>query len=56
MSRGASGSIFSTVIDLFVLLKVFRASSESILESLEDSAPLLFAMPRCLGFHNNKPG
>ena len=56
MSRGASGSIFFTVIDLFVLLKVVRASSESILERLEDSTPLLFAMPRRLDFHNNKPG
>ena len=56
MSRGASGSAFFTVIDLFVLLKVFRASSESILESLEDSTPLPFAMPRCPDFHNNKPG
>ena len=56
MSRGAFSSTFFTVIDLFVLLKVFRASSESILESLEDSTPLPFAMPWHLDFHNNKPG
>ena len=56
MSRGASGSAFFTVIDLFVLLKVFRASSESILENLEGSTPLPFAMPRRLDFHSNKPG
>ena len=56
MSRGASGSAFFTVIDLFVLLKVFRASSESILESLEDSTPLPFAMPWRPDFHSNKPG
>ena len=56
MSRGASGSTFFTVIDLFVLLKVFRASLESILESLEDSTPLLFAMPWRPDFHSNKPG
>ena len=55
MSRGASGSAFFTVIDLFVLLKVFRASSESISESLEDSTPLLFAMPWRPDFHSNKP-
>ena len=56
MSRGASGSAFFTIIDLFVLLKVFRASSESISESLEDSTPLLFAMPWRLNFHNTKQG
>ena len=56
MSRGASGSAFSTVIDLFVLLKVFRASSESILENLEGSTPLPFAMPCRPDFHSNKPG
>ena len=56
MSRGASSSAFFTIIDLFVLLKVFRASSESISESLEDSTPLPFAMPRGPDFHNNKPG
>ena len=56
MSRGASGSAFFTVIDLFVLLKVFRASSESISESLEDSTPLPFTMPRRQDFHSNKPG
>ena len=56
MSRGASSSAFFTVIDLFILLKVFRASSESISESLEDSTPLPFAMPQRPDFHNNKPG
>ena len=56
MSRGASSSVFFTIIDLFVLLKVFRASSESISESLEDSTPLPFAMPQRPDFHNNKPG
>ena len=56
MSRGASGSAFFTVIDLFVLLKVFRASSESILENLEGSTPLPFAMPWRPDFHSNKPG
>ena len=56
MSRGASGSTFFTVNDLFVLLKVFRASSESISENLEGSTPLPFAMPWRLDFHSNKPG
>ena len=56
MSRGASSSTFFTIIDLFVLLKVFRASSESISESLEDSTPFPFAMPRHPDFHSNKPG
>ena len=56
MSRGASGSAFFTLIDLFVLLKVFRASSESISENLEGSTPLLFAMPWHPDFHSNKPG
>ena len=56
MSKGASGSVFFTVIDVFVLLKVFRAFSESISESLEDSTPLPFAMPQHPDFHNNNPG
>ena len=56
MSRGASCSAFFTVIDLFVLLKVFRTSSESILENLEGSTPLPFAMPQHPDFHSNKPG
>ena len=56
MSRGASGSVFFTVIDLFVLLIVFRASSESISENLEGSTPLPFAMPQRPDFHSNKPG
>ena len=56
MSSGASGSIFFTVIDLFVLLIIFRASSESISENLEGSTPLPFTMPRRLDFHSNKPG
>ena len=51
-----SSSAFFTVIDLFVLLIVFRASSESISESLEDPTPLLFAMPWHPDFHSNKPG
>ena len=56
MSRGASGSIFFTIIYLFVLLIVFRASSESISEKLEGSTPLPFTMPQRPDFHSNKPG
>ena len=56
MSRGAFSSIFSTVIDPFVLLTVFRASSGSISESLEDSTPLPFAMPQGPDFQSNRPG
>ena len=56
MCRGASSSIFFTIIDLFVLLIVFRASSESISENLKGSIPLPFAMPQHPDFHSNKPG
>ena len=56
MSRGVSGSVFFTIIDLFVLLIVFRASSESISENLEGSTPLPFTMPWHPHFHSNKPG